>query len=55
MSTIIYLSSILAAIVWSFCYVLIETTPAIHFFLLVAFLGIMASYYMDEHKEISKQ
>lgn len=54
MSNIIYLLSVVTAIIWSFCYALLETSAAIHIFLVVAFFGMIISIYMDS-KEISNQ
>ena len=55
MSNIIFLSSIAAAIIWAFCYLLIAAIPGIHFILMAAFVGIVISVIMDERKQISKQ
>jgi hypothetical protein len=54
MKNLIYISSIIAAIIWSFCFVLIQSTPAIHFLLIAGFIGIIATVYLDERKQISK-
>jgi hypothetical protein len=55
MSNIIYLLSVFAAVTWSFCYALLETSSVIHIFLLLSFIGIAVSLYMDKDKEISNQ
>ena len=55
MSHIIYLLSILTAIVWSFCYMLFDISAGFHIFLLLAFLGIAASFYIDSHKTSPNQ
>jgi hypothetical protein len=55
MDNIIYLLSVLTAAVWSFCFVLIETSASIHIFLVLAFMGIMVSLYMEKRNEISNQ
>lgn len=55
MSNIIFIASVLATVIWAFCYVLFETTAAIHIFLVLAFIGTVASVLLDESKGISKR
>lgn len=55
MSNIIFISSVLAAAIWAFCYMLIESSPMVHIFLIIAFIGTLASVCMDETKQVSKR
>lgn len=55
MSNIIFISSILAAVIWAFCYALIESSSFVHILLIVAFIGTVISVYLDEKKQMSKQ
>ena len=54
MSNIIFISSVIAAAIWAFCYMLIEANPAVHIFLIAAFIGTVISVYLDEKKQMSR-
>jgi len=51
MSDKVYLFSILAAVVWLLCYLLIDYSHAIHFLLLLAFGGILLSLKIAGREE----
>ncbi|HOZ77652.1 MAG TPA: hypothetical protein PLY34_06620 [Ferruginibacter sp.] len=54
MSNVIFISSVVAAVIWALCYMLIEASPAVHIFLIAAFIGTVISVYLDEKKQISR-
>jgi|GEM_PF-2578464 hypothetical protein len=54
MSNIIFISSVIAAVIWALCYMLIEASPAVHVFLIAAFIGTVISVYLDEKKQMSR-
>lgn len=55
MSNVIFISSILAAVIWALCYLVVGAAPAIHIFLVAAFIGTVVSVCMDETKQTSRQ
>ena len=54
MSNVIFISSVVAAVIWALCYMLIEASPVLHIFLIAAFIGTVISVYLDEKKQISR-
>lgn len=52
MSNIIFISSVIAAVIWALCYMLIEVNSSVHIFLIAAFIGTVISVYLDEKKQI---
>lgn len=55
MSNILFVSSVIAAVIWGVCFVLIESNQFIHVFLIAAFLGTVVSVYLDEKQQVSKR
>lgn len=47
MSNIIYIISVLLVFIWSVCYFLWDAPESIHVLMLLSFLGILTSLFMD--------
>jgi len=54
MSNLLYIISIIVAVVWCICYFLWDAPPAIHSLMLVSFFGILSSILLDKQSEPAK-
>ncbi len=51
MSTVIFVLSVIGAFIWTFCYLFLDTSAAIHFIILLSFFGVLTSLYLDNKEE----